>query len=225
MNIVVIIASPHAGRGNTSRLTELVLQGAREKGAVTETFYLTAKEVGPCVACDKCHVTGSCPIPDRFEEIRSKIMASDGLIIASPNYIFSVSAQLKAFMDRCCGVIHCLAFEGKYGASVVTSGGGDDEPITAYMNKFLTITGIQPLGEVSANMAATMAGNFPEDIREQALELGRTLVKAWQNKESREETEKMRAHFENRMRALVYHQKEAWPFEYDFWRKHRQMKD
>lgn len=26
------------------------------------------------------------------------------LILASPNYIFNVGAQMKAFMDRCCGV-------------------------------------------------------------------------------------------------------------------------
>jgi len=25
-------------------------------------------------------------------------------------------------------VVHCMAFEGKYGASVVTSGGGDEAP-------------------------------------------------------------------------------------------------
>lgn len=225
MNIVVIIASPHAERGNTARLTELVLEGARQAGAQTETVCLTGKEVGPCIACDKCHATGSCPLPDRFEDIRTKIMACDGLIIASPNYIFSVSAQLKAFMDRCCGVIHCMAFEGKYGASVVTSGGGDDEPIVEYMNKFLTVTGIRPVGQVFANMSATVEGNFPEDIREQALHLGRTLVHAWQNEETWEETEQLRSHFENRMRTLVYHQKEAWPFEYDYWRRNRPTED
>jgi|MudIll2142460700_1097286.scaffolds.fasta_scaffold02854_7 hypothetical protein len=33
-----------------------------------------------------------------------------------------------SLMDRCCGLVHCMAFEGKYGASVVTSAGGDEAP-------------------------------------------------------------------------------------------------
>jgi multimeric flavodoxin WrbA len=82
-------------------------------------------KVLPCLACDTCHRKGRCAQNDEFESIKGKILEADGLVLASPNYIFSVSAQLKAFMDRCCGVVHCMAFEGKYGVSVVTSGGGE----------------------------------------------------------------------------------------------------
>ena len=85
-------------------------------------------------------------------------------MLASPNYISSVSAQIKAFMDRCCGVIHRMAFEGKYGASVVTSGGGDEEPITQYMNHFLITTGVMPVGSVWATMGEIVGDYFPEEV-------------------------------------------------------------
>ena len=41
-----------------------------------------------------------------------KIINLIGSPLGSPNYIFQVSAQMKAFMDRCCQAIHCLSFEG-----------------------------------------------------------------------------------------------------------------
>ena len=36
---------------------------------------------------------------------------------------------MKALFDRCNGLIHCMALEGKYAAVVETSGGGDDQEV------------------------------------------------------------------------------------------------
>lgn len=124
MKIIGIVGSPRKIKGNTGRLMLEVLKAAEKEGATFETVDLPGGTVLPCKACDTCHQKGFCPQKDDFENIKAKIMESDGVVLASPNYIFSVSAQLKAFMDRCCGVIHRMAFEGKYGASVVTSGEG-----------------------------------------------------------------------------------------------------
>jgi multimeric flavodoxin WrbA len=66
----------------------------------TETVALASTSVLPCLAWDTCHRKGRCPQKDEFESIKEKIFESDGIVLASPNYIFSVSAQLKAFMDR-----------------------------------------------------------------------------------------------------------------------------
>jgi multimeric flavodoxin WrbA len=136
MRIIGVVGSPHGARGSTAKLVSIVLDGAEQHGAETETIFLPGKTVLPCRGCDTCHKKGRCPQNDEFESIKNKIIHSEGLVLGSPNYIFSVSAQMKAFMDRCCGVIHCMAFEGKYGASVVTSGGGDEKPIAEYMNHF-----------------------------------------------------------------------------------------
>jgi len=162
LDIISIVASPHGLKGNTARLLSHVLEGAEAEGAKTETIVLPGSTVLPCLACDTCHRKGRCPHDDEFESIKGKILESDGVVLASPNYIFSVSAQMKAFMDRCCGVIHCMAFEGRYGASVVTSGGGDEEPIAQYMNHFLLTTGIIPVGSVWATMGNMVGDDFPK---------------------------------------------------------------
>ncbi|HZE21311.1 MAG TPA: flavodoxin family protein, partial [Desulfobaccales bacterium] len=141
MKIIAIVGSPHKAKGSTARLTQIVLQGAEQEGARAETIYLPGKTVLPCLGCDYCHKKGGCVQKDDFLEIQEKIREADGLVLGSPNYIFNVSAQMKAFLDRCGSMIHCLGFHGKYGASVVTSGGGDEEPIAGYLNHFLMITG------------------------------------------------------------------------------------
>ena len=199
MKIIGIVASPRGAKGNTARLLQMVLEGAESQGAEVEVVYLLGRTVLPCKGCDTCHRKGKCPQKDDFESIKAKILASDGLVLASPNYIFSVSAQMKAFMDRCCGAIHCMAFEGKYGASVVTSGGGDEKPIADYLNHFLITTGIRPVGSVWATMGAITEEVLPADIISEALGLGKKLVQSWQTKVTSPEIEERLKEFQGRM--------------------------
>jgi multimeric flavodoxin WrbA len=223
LKIISLLGSPHGLKGNTARLLQVVLQGAEALGAQNETIILKGNTVRPCQGCDACHKKGSCRQKDDFESIKQKIFAADGLILASPNYIFSVSAQLKAFMDRCCGVIHCLGFEGKYGAAVVTSGGGDEAPIAEYMNHFLMTTGIMPVGSVWATMGTLTGDDFPHEIRERSISLGENLVSAWKNKARPADTVKAMDAFHNRMKTLIQYRKEEWPYEYDYWVNHHDL--
>ena len=220
MRIVSVIASPRGAKGNTAALTELVLDGARDKGAEAETIFLPGGNVFPCKACDTCHKKGVCPQKDDFESIKQKIYESDAIVLGSPNYIWSVSAQMKAFMDRCCGVIHCMSFWGKYGASVVTSGGGDEQPICEYLNHFLVMTGITPVGSVWATMGATVGDGFPEETKQEARRLGKKLVQACEEKPAVPEIEKARDEFKQRMHMLMLYRKEDWPYEWEYWQKH-----
>jgi multimeric flavodoxin WrbA len=217
VNVIALVGSPHRGKGSTAKLMRIVLEGAELEGARTETIYLPGDTVLPCLGCDTCHKKGRCPQKDSFPEIQHKVQEADGLVLGSPNYIFSVSAQMKAFMDRCGCAIHCLGFHGKYGASVVTSGGGDEGPIAEYMNHFLMITGIQSVGSVWATMGLIFGDDIPEDIAGRARDLGRRLVAAWRNQESFPEIQEKMADFKERMRQLMEYRKDEWPFEYQYW--------
>jgi len=219
MKIVALLGSPHGLKGNTARLLKIVLEAAKEEGARTETIVVNWKKVAPCLACDVCHIKGRCRQKDDFEAIKGKIMAADALIMATPNYIDNVSAQLKAFMDRCCGVVHCLGFEGRYGAAVVTSGGGNEKPIAEAMNYFLIETGIRPVGEVWATMMNVGEQDFPEDITNQALTLGKNIVAAVKNKIKTKKVEKQMQAFRKRMQSLVLYRKDEWHYEYKCWQE------
>ncbi len=219
MRIIALLGSPHKGKSKTGALLDLVLAGAREEGAEAEMIYLPGGTVRPCMACDVCHVTGACSQKDDFPSIRQKVMAADALVLASPNYINSVSAQLKAFLDRCCGIVHCVGFEGKYGAAVVTSGGGPEEPIARYLEGFMITTGITPVGSVYATMGLTET--FPDGVKIAAHKLGTRLVRAWKTKERSAEADRDIAAFKERMRWLITSRKDIWRWEYEFWKTHR----
>ncbi|MDA8086824.1 MAG: hypothetical protein M0Z75_09010, partial [Nitrospiraceae bacterium] len=119
---------------------------------------------------------------------------------------------------RCCGVIHCMSFWGKYGASVATSGGGGEEAVTAYMNQFLIATGTVPVGAAGANMSAMPEGGFTEEVKDSALALGKELVLAWKEGGVPPEVAKRRDDFRRRMLSLIAYRKDEWPYEFQYWK-------
>jgi multimeric flavodoxin WrbA len=223
MKIVAIIASPRGMQGNTGRLLDEVLAGAAETGAETEILSLKSLNVKPCVACDVCHKTGICNIDDDYESIKEKLLACDGFILASPNYIFSVTAQMKALFDRCNGLIHCMALEGKYAAMVETSGGGLDEEVITYMGRFANSMGANSVGGVGSPIAGVRT--FPDEsvLYNNARTLGKELCSAIAERRNYPEQDAFISAFKNRMSGLVDYMKDFWPFEREYWDKKRSI--
>jgi multimeric flavodoxin WrbA len=206
-------------QGNTGRLLDEVLMGVRETGAETEILSLKTLNVQPCVACDVCHKTGICNIDDDYESIKDKLLACDGFILASPNYIFSVTAQMKALFDRCNGLIHCMTLEGKYAVAVETSGGGEDEEVLTYINRFVNTLGANSVGGIGSAIAGVRT--FPDEkiLFAKARTLGQELCQSITDKQVYPEQDGFREEFKLRMSGLVDIMKEYWPFEREFWAK------
>lgn len=219
MQILAINASPRGMQGNTGRLLEEVLAGVKQAGAEVEVLNLKTLTVQPCVACDICHKTGICGIKDDYEMIKDKLLACDGFIVASPNYIFSVTAQLKALFDRCNGLMHCAALEDKYAAVVETSGGGEDQGVLDYMGKFVNMTGAVTVGGVGS--AVVGIRKFPEEesLFARASELGQELCRSIRDKKTFPAQEPFRQGFKSHMAGLVDAMKSNWIFEHEYWSK------
>ncbi len=217
MNILAIMGSPHGMQGNTGRLLDEVLAGVRQVGGEVEVVSLSTSKVLPCVSCDVCHRTGTCHISDDFGAIRAKLQACHGFILASPNYIFSVTAQMKALFDRCSNIIHCVSLEGKYGAVVETSGGGEDEEVIRYMERFVGTVGAQSVGGIGSAMAGFRA--FPDEaaLFARARELGANLCRCIREKRHFPEQDAYRNAFKARMKGLVEYRQKEWTYEYEYW--------
>ena len=97
-NILILKGSPRE-KGNSAVLAERAAQGARDAGAVVESIYLHGMEIRPCDGCDLCSA-GACVIPDDMQSLYPKLAAAEGILLASPIYWFTFSAQLKLCIDR-----------------------------------------------------------------------------------------------------------------------------
>jgi multimeric flavodoxin WrbA len=97
--VLGLVGSPRKG-GNTDLLVQEVLRGARESGAGTEIVYLGDLNLHPCRACGACKDTGTCVLEDDFHDVLKKIRSADGLVVGSPIYGSTVTAQTKILIDR-----------------------------------------------------------------------------------------------------------------------------
>lgn len=223
MNIIAIIGSPHGMKGNTGRLLDEVMAGVEAAGATIEIISLGGMAMQPCVACNACHVTGLCPLPDGYETIKSKLLAAEGFILASPNYIFSVSAQMKILFDRLNGLIHCQSLAGKYGAVVETSGSGEDEEVLVYMQRFANSLGAQAVGGIGSRMSGIRT--FPDEdaLFSRARSLGAELVAAIGARHYYPEQTAALVTISARMEGLVTMMQDCWPYEREIWQEKRRV--
>lgn len=119
IKIIGICGSPHPN-GNTAKLIRKVLEGAQSMGAGTEFIFLGNKKILFCTACYKCLKEGTCILKDDLNEVREKMIKSDGLVIGSPTYNREITGQLKSFYDRLWYDIHNQTFIGKYAVCINT---------------------------------------------------------------------------------------------------------
>ncbi len=179
--ILVFKGSPREN-GNSSCLADRAADGARAAGAEVETFSLHRMDIRPCDGCDTCHQTGVCVLKDDMQTLYSKLTLADAIIISSPIYWFTMSAQTKLFIDR------WYALEGPQGNTLrgkpfgIILTYGDTDPYTSgAINAIRTFQDMfQYLG---ANLRGLVYGTALDvgdvqkqpDLLERAYKLGETM--------------------------------------------------
>ena len=100
MKVLALSGSPRK-KGNTETLLHAVLKGVEAAGGEVELLRLYDLRIQPCIGCGGCDKTGKCVLEDDMQELYPKILASQRVILASPIYFYGITAQAKAFVDRC----------------------------------------------------------------------------------------------------------------------------
>lgn len=100
MNVYVVVGAKK--NGNTDKIVGQFVLGALSAGHKVEIDYLFMKKnLHGCIDCQSCkHNGGVCVWKDDVPEMIEKLLNADVLVFASPVYFFSISSQLKQFMDR-----------------------------------------------------------------------------------------------------------------------------
>lgn len=180
--IVILKGSPRE-IGNSNVLADQARAGAEAEGASVESFFLHGMDIRPCDGCDFCRETGVCVVKDDMQKLYPKIIAADALILASPIYWFTYSAQLKLCIDRwyaAWNFKHDL-FKGKPFGGIFTYG-DDDVYQSGCVNAIHTLeTMVKFLDADVAGWVygtASDVGDVQKDpaLMEKAYQLGKKLA-------------------------------------------------
>ena len=118
-NIVVLSGSPRKN-ANTDKLVAAFIEGAESASKNVNLFRIADLDIKGCTGCNHCQNTKQgCRLEDDMPQIYDAIRKTDTLVLASPVYFSSVTAQLKAALDRLFALMP-EGFQVKRGALLVT---------------------------------------------------------------------------------------------------------
>lgn len=215
MKVLGIIGSPHGKNSSTLRLLEAAIEGASQAGAAVEIVDITKLRINYCKGCGNCYYNGKCAQDDDFNYVLGKILAADGIILGSPSYFDSVTAQMKTLLDRMSDAIHCQQLEGKYGMSVLTTGSTGMDIVLNYMNNFLIQCGATVVGGAGAAIGQNPASI--NDATEKAYTLGKDMVKAFEEKRHYPEQDAVHKKTRDMYGKRIVANKEKWAADYLYW--------
>jgi multimeric flavodoxin WrbA len=183
MKVLGILGSPRVG-GNSDILLEQALAGAKDSGAEVEKIVLVHKKISGCLDCEKCNETGVCAVKDDMLEIHKKLLEADSIIHSVPVYFWSMTAQMKAYLDRWCAFFdaewrwHRSYYPKMMGKKIglITVCGDPDvstaDPIVHSFKTTSQFTGLKWIGVVQASASKKGEINSNKTAKKQAYDMG-----------------------------------------------------
>jgi multimeric flavodoxin WrbA len=184
MKVLGVLGSPRVG-GNSDILLDEALAGAKDGGAQVEKIILAQRKISGCLDCDQCDETGVCAIKDDMTEIYEKILESDAIIHSVPVYFWSMTSQMKAYLDRWCAFFdanwrwhkHIYPRMKEKGIAVITVCGDPDvhtaDPVVSSFKNTAKFAKLRWIGAVQASAAAKGEIERDQRAKRSSYELGR----------------------------------------------------
>lgn len=178
MKVVAFNGSPRRG-GNTNQMLAVLLETLGASGVETECVDICKARPRGCIACMKCAEAKNraCTLTDDpVNEWIGKMVAADGIVLASPTYFAAPSAEMKALIDRAGLVarVNDNLLRRKVGAAVVAVRRGGAVPTYDALNRFFQINEMIVPGSIYWNFGF---GLRPGEVQEdsEGLETMRNL--------------------------------------------------
>ena len=101
MNILILQSSPRKN-GNTAWMAEEYRKAGVAMGHKVTLVNIGSKKIAGCLACEYCHGkgNGACIQKDDMQELYPLLAEAEVLVLASPIYYFTLSAQIQAPIQR-----------------------------------------------------------------------------------------------------------------------------
>lgn len=137
-NVLVLMGSS-TKHGNTDQLTDAYIKGVVERGYTVTKVYLRSTHLDGCRGCGVCQRgTNRCVIQDGMQELYRIFAQCDTLVMASPLYFHTITARLKAFIER----LYAISVEDKYPVKDTVwlmTAGDDKEEVFDHVKQYFNI--------------------------------------------------------------------------------------
>lgn len=186
MKVCGIVGSP-VKMGNVDLLVSRVLEGARSEEAETEKTYLNDLKIRPCQDCVEDPDPEYCLFDDDMKAIYDALDTCDVIVLGSPLYFDTVSAQTKLMIDRCnCLMPYVKREDGTYrferrkmsrSKGVFIAVGGQDRdfaPILTTVKAFFKWANIELVDKILYGQTDEVRGGVKDDeeAMARAFEIG-----------------------------------------------------
>ena len=217
--IIAVNGSPHAGIGATAQMIEMLRPGLSEEGLELEVIHLSGLDIEYCRGCGFCMEKGRCWIDDDHRGVVSKILSADGVILGSPVYFFSVTGQMKTFLDRCLAFGHKPRPTWKPGLAVCPSAGMGETDVAHYLAFVLRTFGAFAVGTLTA--IAAHPGGFwgREAVETRAMDLAKDLARAIREKRRFPPTDRDLRYYQFMSGLVESHKETVMKDDYQHWKK------
>lgn len=176
--VLVLSSSPRKG-GNSDLLCDEFVKGAKESGNEAEKIFLRDKKINYCVDCGNCSVKKMrCPQKDDMSSILDKMIEADVIVMSTPVYFYTMSAQMKTLIDRT--VERYTEISGKDFYFIITAADSNEKDMLRTLEGFRGFTdcltdakekgviyglGVWHAGEIKNNAAMKKAYEMGKNIK------------------------------------------------------------
>ena len=176
MKVLLVNGSTHE-KGCTYTALNEVAETLNKEGIETNIFWVGAKPLSGCVACNSCMKLKKCVFDDKVNEFLDIAKDYDGYIFGTPVHWASGSGAITSFMDR---VFYADLVSGKDSfylkpaATVISARRAGTTATFDQINKYFASMEMPIISSQYWNM---VHGTKPEDIKQdlEGLQIMRTL--------------------------------------------------
>ena len=140
---VLVLMSAGTRQGNTDRLTDAYIRGLSEKGHSVTKVYLGSMRMAGCRGCGACQRNGNrCAVQDDMQQLYPLFGTVYNVVMASPLYFWTITARLKAFVER----LYAISVEDKYPEKetvlLMTAGDNGEHTFDQALGYFHIVSGL-----------------------------------------------------------------------------------
>lgn len=113
---ILVVVGSGIENANTDTLAASFTQGAIEVEHNVSKVFLGNENISPCNGCNACQHGNPCVVQDDMQAFYPLFNKCDMLVLASPLYFWTVSARIKAFIERLYAAVQTAP--GRYAKTV-----------------------------------------------------------------------------------------------------------